>query len=100
MILLKSSKFWIAERDKHQGRPFILFKMEDATFFGLKALHVYRTDKHWNWVYWDIAGHDHRPPSGLGFATPERAALHVVRHLVREAAIMTERVEKLLRNHE
>ena len=99
-IKLKDSKLWESERGHSAGKPYKTFKLEDPTFFGIHSLHIYRDDKHWNWVYWDIAKHDHRPPSGLGFATPERAAIHVVRHLVRNATEALNRAEKLLRDTE
>lgn len=99
-VQLKASKFWKATRSHGAGRPFTLFALEDPSFFGIKALDVYREGKHWNWVYWDIAGKDHRPANTLGFGKPEQASLHAIRHLVRVAAQVTDRVEKLLRDSE
>jgi hypothetical protein len=92
---IKDSSNWTPERARGPGKPFITFKLVDPSFVGVKAAHVYRQENHWNWVWWDLAGNDHRP-SSAGFATPERAAVHMLVQLTQDSITIMERRAKIL----
>ncbi len=94
--LLKESSVWNSERARGQGKPFVTFKLSDPTFYGIKGAHVFKSDQHWNWVWWDIAGHERRPSSAVGFPSPERAALHMLTQLAHDSMTIMQRRTKLL----
>lgn len=96
-IPLKHSKLWTAERDNGSGRPYKNFTLRDPSFYGVKRADVYRDGNHWNYVYWDIANHDHRPGVAVGYTSPEQAAKAMVTTLATNALVIAERIGRLAR---